>query len=336
MKAVGVKQSLPITEQEALVDIDIPKPSVGENELLIKVTAVAVNPVDTKIRMRVGQADDYKVLGWDAVGVVESKGTQVSGFEIGDRVYYAGDISKPGCNAEYHCVDYRIVGHAPQSLDDLAAAALPLTSLTAWELSFDRLQVNVPSVHKQRCVLIFGAAGGVGSIMIQLLKQLTDVTVIATASRDETQAWVKQLGADYVINHHQDIKQQLEGLPQPTDIALLTHSADYFQTATEVIAPQGRIGIIDDPEEALDIRLMKQKSVSLHWEFMYTRSLFETADISTQRDILNQVAELVNAGKIRSTEGTRLNAMSAATLKEAHQLLESGKAIGKIVLPVAY
>tara|TARA_B100000700_G_scaffold125214_1_gene140206 strand:+ start:2733 stop:3743 length:1011 start_codon:yes stop_codon:yes gene_type:complete len=336
MKAVGVKQSLPITEQEALVDIDIPKPSVGENELLIKVTAVAVNPVDTKIRMRVGQADDYKVLGWDAVGVVESKGTQVSGFEIGDRVYYAGDISKPGCNAEYHCVDYRIVGHAPQSLDDLAAAALPLTSLTAWELSFDRLQVNVPSVHKQRCVLIFGAAGGVGSIMIQLLKQLTDVTVIATASRDETQAWVKQLGADYVINHHQDIKQQLEGLPQPTDIALLTHSADYFQTATEVIAPQGRIGIIDDPEEALDIRLMKQKSVSLHWEFMYTRSLFETADISAQRDILNQVAELVNAGKIRSTEGTRLNAMSAATLKEAHQLLESGKAIGKIVLPVAY
>ncbi len=336
MKAVGVKQSLPITEQEALVDIDIPKPSVGENELLIKVTAVAVNPVDTKIRMRVGQADDYKVLGWDAVGVVESKGTQVSGFEIGDRVYYAGDISKPGCNAEYHCVDYRIVGHAPQSLDDMAAAALPLTSLTAWELSFDRLQVNVPSVHKQRCVLIFGAAGGVGSIMIQLLKQLTDVTVIATASRDETQAWVKQLGADYVINHHQDIKQQLEGLPQPTDIALLTHSADYFQTATEVIAPQGRIGIIDDPEEALDIRLMKQKSVSLHWEFMYTRSLFETADISAQRDILNQVAELVNAGKIRSTEGTRLNAMCAATLKEAHQLLESGKAIGKIVLPVAY
>ena len=336
MKAVGVKQSLPITEQEALVDIDIPKPSVGENELLIKVTAVAVNPVDTKIRMRVGQADDYKVLGWDAVGVVESKGTQVSGFEIGDRVYYAGDISKPGCNAEYHCVDYRIVGHAPQSLDDMAAAALPLTSLTAWELSFDRLQVNFPSVHKQRCVLIFGAAGGVGSIMIQLLKQLTDVTVIATASRDETQAWVKQLGADYVINHHQDIKQQLEGLPQPTDIALLTHSADYFQTATEVIAPQGRIGIIDDPEEALDIRLMKQKSVSLHWEFMYTRSLFETADISAQRDILNQVAELVNAGKIRSTEGTRLNAMSAATLKEAHQLLESGKAIGKIVLPVAY
>ena len=336
MKAVGVKNSLPITEQEALVDIEIPKPSVGDNELLIKVTAVAVNPVDTKIRMRIGQADDYKVLGWDAVGIVENKGKHVSGFEIGDRVYYAGDISKPGCNAEYHCVDYRIVGHAPQSLDDLAAAALPLTSLTAWELSFDRLQLNHPSVHEQRCVLIFGGAGGVGSIMIQLLKQLTDVTVIATASRDETQAWVKQLGADYVINHHGDIKQQLEGLPQPTDIALLPHSGDYFETATEVIAPQGRIGIIDDPEDALDIRLLKQKSISLHWEFMYTRSLFETADISAQRDILNQVSELINNGQIRSTEGTRLNAMSASTLKQAHQLLESGKAIGKIVLPVAY
>ncbi|MGM0525532.1 MAG: zinc-binding alcohol dehydrogenase family protein [Pseudomonadota bacterium] len=334
MKAVGYQKSLAISEPNALLDIELPAPVPGDNDLLVKVTAVAVNPVDTKIRQRVTPDQGYKVLGWDAVGEVLEVGRSVSGFKPGDRVWYAGDITRPGCNAQQQLVDYRIAAKAPATLDDIQAAAMPLTSITAWELLFDRLKLNSNSPHNKRCLLVIGAAGGVGSVMVQLAKQLTDATVVATASRPESKQWVKALGADHVIDHSQPLAAQLDDVTSVTDVALLTHSDQYFDAVADLIAAQGQIGIIDDPTASLDITKLKQKSVSLHWEFMYTRSMFQTEDMAAQGQLLSKVAELVDNNQVRSTLGQNFGPLNAVNLIKAHSAVESGKTIGKIALTV--
>lgn len=337
MRAVGYKESLPAEDPSSLLDITVDDPVPGANDLLVKVKAVAVNPVDTKIRMRMAPESGHKIIGWDAVGEAVSAGDKVTGFKTGDRVWYAGDLTRPGCNAQLQTVDYRIVGKAPENLDDTQAAALPLTSITAWEILFDRLQVDKPSPHNKRTLLIIGGAGGVGSLLIQLAAQLTDVTVIATASRAESQQWVKALGADHVINHYDDLAEQIEsvGASPVTDVACLTHSEQYFAQCMKLMAPQGRFCLIDDPSESIDITLMKQKSISLHWEFMFTRSMFTTADMIKQQELLNHIAKMVEKGQIRSTLGKSFGEMNANNLRKAHQALESQKTIGKIALTVA-
>lgn len=336
MRAVGYQQSLAIEEPKSLEDINIEQPTPGDNDLLVKVKAIAVNPVDTKIRMRVEPETGHKVIGWDAVGEVIETGSHTQGFSVGDRIWYAGDLTRPGCNAQYQAVDHRIASHAPKTLDDTQAAAMPLTTITAWELLFDRLQIDAPSPHEQRNLLIIGGAGGVGSILTQLAIQLTDATVIATASRPESQQWVKALGAHHVIDHSKPLGEQIEklGIGQVTDVACLTHSEQYFEQSMEFMAPQGRFSLIDDPAEPLDISLMKQKSISLHWEFMYTRSMFTTADMAKQRELLQSVANLVDNQQVRSTLGQNFGPMNADNLKRAHAALETHKTIGKLVLTV--
>ena len=260
-------------------------------------------------------------------------GDKVTAFKPGDQVWYAGAIDRPGTNAEYHLVDERIVGRKPQSLSATAAAALPLTTLTAHEMLFDRLRVTDPVPGAAPAVLVIGGSGGVGSITIQLLRALTDLQVIATASRPETQAWVRELGAQHVIDHSQPLPAQITalGIGAPGFVFSTTHTDNYLAQTAELIAPQGRFGLIDDPAD-LNIMPFKQKSVSTHWEFMYTRSLFQTADIARQRDILNEVSALVDAGKVKSTATETLGTINAATLKKAHTILESHKARGKLVL----
>lgn len=333
MKAVAYQQSLRIDQPEALLDVELEAPEPSDNDLLVKVSAVAVNPVDTKVRQRAAPEHGYKVLGWDAVGEVIDMGKNVTGFQPGDRVWYAGDVTRPGCNAQQHVVDYRIAAHAPTSLDDSQAAAMPLTSITAFELLFDRLQLDQHS--NERTLLIIGAAGGVGSVMVQLAKQLTSARVIATASRPESKQWVTALGADLVIDHSAPLAAQLSEQDAVTDVALLTHSDQYFDDVIELIQPQGRIGIIDDPASPLDITRLKQKSLSLHWEFMFTRAMFETHDIAAQGRLLSQISALVDNGQLRSTLGKNMGELNAANLIKAHAEVESGKTIGKIALTVA-
>lgn len=334
MKAVAYQQSLPITHAESLVDVELPDPVAQGHDLLVEVKAVSVNPVDTKVRQRSEPGNgEWKVLGWDAAGVVRSVGPEVHLFKPGDRVWYAGDLMRSGSNSELQIVDERIVGKMPATLDFATAAALPLTGVTAWEMLFDRLEIQLRKQYSEDALLIIGAAGGVGSIMVQLARRLTGLTVIGTASRPETQAWVKQLGAHAVIDHHQGIADELKriGAPQPRYIVSLTHTDQHFPQIVEAIAPQGKVGLIDDPEP-FDVRMLKRKSVSLHWELMYTRSLFATKDMQAQHKILTEMAELVDAGLIRTTVGEHFGLINAANLKRAHALLESGKARGKIVL----
>lgn len=334
MKAIGYYKNLPISDAEALVDLELPKPEATGSDLLVEVKAISVNPVDTKIRNNRPPAKGAAaVLGWDAAGVVTAVGADVSTYAVGDKVWYAGDISRAGTNSEFHLVDERIVGKMPTSLEFEQAAALPLTTLTAYEMLFDRLQVKSPVPSGAKAVLIIGGAGGVGSIAIQLLRALTDLTVIATASREETQAWVKELGAHHVVDHTKPLADQIEalGIGQPSYVFSTTHSDSYIADVAAIIAPQGRYGLIDDPAE-FDIKPFKQKSVSIHWEFMYTRSLFKTEDIARQRDILNEVADLVDAGKVRSTASNQMGEITVENLRRAHELLESGKSKGKLTL----
>lgn len=338
MKAIGFLTTQEGTAAEALTDIEIDRPTPSGRDLLVQVNAVSVNPVDTKVRSRSkGTGGTHQVLGWDAVGEVIAVGEQVTTYQPGDKVWYAGDITRPGANAEYHLVDERIVGKRPVTLSEAEAAAIPLTAITAWELLFDRLNLEqisgddkTPGVR----LLIVGAAGGVGSILIQLAKQLTGATVIGTASRPESQTWVKDLGADYVIDHRQPFSEQLSriGIDNVTHTIGLNHTEDHFDQLIEVLAPQGKFALIDDPEALLDIRKLKQKSISLHWELMFTRSMFETDDMTKQRDLLNRVAELIDAGSIRTTVGAHYGAICAKNLRRAHRDIESGKSIGKIVL----
>jgi zinc-binding alcohol dehydrogenase family protein len=332
MKAIAFTQhGLPIEDPKALMDMDLPKPTPGPRDLLVEVRAVSVNPVDTKIRA--GSATtEPKVVGWDAVGVVREVGSDVTLFQPGDEVFYAGSIVRPGSYSEFHLVDERIVGHKPKSLDNAHAAALPLTSITAWELLFDRLGVQEGGGEGES-LLIIGAAGGVGSILVQLARQLTKMTVIGTASRSETQDWIKQLGAHHVIDHSQPLVAQLEqiGVGQVTHVASLTHTDSHFTQLIEALRPQGRLALIDDPK-TLDVMPMKRKSLSLHWELMFTRSLFETPDMIKQHELLNRVSALVDEGVLKTTLGEHFGTINAENMRRAHAVIESGKARGKIVL----
>jgi NADPH:quinone reductase len=331
MIAVGYQQPGTIDREQSLVDIELPTPTPTGQDLLVEIKAVSVNPVDTKVRRTAQpEAGLWKVLGWDAAGVVRATGPDVTLFKPGDEVFYAGAIDRPGTNAEYHLVDERIVGVKPKTLDWAAAAALPLTAITAWEMLFDRLDVKRSEAG---AILIIGGAGGVGSIAIQIAQQLTDLTVIATASRPETIAWVKKMGADHVIDHALPLDEQVAalGLGAPAFVFSTTQTGQHLDAIAKLIAPQGRLGLIDDPA-TLDINPFKRKSVSVHWEFMFTRSFFNTNDIAEQGKLLNEISRLVDTGVLQTTMTKRYGAIDANQLKQAHAMVESGKAIGKIVL----
>lgn len=334
MKAVGYQKSLPIADDRSLVDTELPKPAPAGRDLLVKVRAVSVNPVDTKMRMRAEPpAGEWRVLGWDAAGVVETAGPDAKLFKAGDAVFYAGTLNRQGTNSEYHLVDERIVGPKPTSLSNAEAAALPLTAITAWEMLFDRLDVKRAVPGAKNAIVIVGGAGGVGSIAIQLARALTDLTVIATASRPETIAWVKQLGAHHVVDHAKPLAAEVAklGIGAPAFVFSTTQTDRHFDQIVEAIAPQGRFGLIDDPD-LIDMRKLKRKSASLHWEFMFTRSMFETADVLEQNKLLTEVSRMVDAGKIKTTLSDTFGTINAANLRRAHALIESGKAKGKIVL----
>jgi zinc-binding alcohol dehydrogenase family protein len=337
MKAIAFTRPLPIEAQDSLVELDLPQPEFGPRDLLVNVRAVSVNPVDTKVRsaQHQGSASDNpgkpRVLGWDAAGVVVAKGAVVAGFDVGDEVYYAGALDRPGSNAEYQAVDERLVGRKPKSIGFAEAAALPLTSITAWELLFDRLGVR--EGESGASLLVSGAAGGVGSILVQLARRLTGLTVVATASRPETVQWVSQMGAHNVIDHTQPLAGQVNGLAVPPVkyIASLTATARNFASLVEVLAPQGKFGLIDSPA-TLDVVPLKRKSASLHWEFMFARSMWQTSDMAEQGRLLNRVSELVDRGELRSTQTQTFGIINVENLKKAHALAESGKAIGKVTL----
>jgi zinc-binding alcohol dehydrogenase family protein len=335
MKAVAYYQSLPADHAEALQDLQLADPTPGPHDLLVMVRAISVNPVDTKIRRGVTPENGAaKVLGWDAAGIVKAVGSEVSLFKPGDKVFYAGAIDRAGANSELHLVDERIVGHMPKSLSFAEAAALPLTAITAWELLFERLQIAEGSHDQGQSLLIVGAAGGAGSILTQLARRLTGLTVIGTASRPETQAWVRELGAHHVIDHNQPLSEELAriGIGQVTHVASLTQTDQHFTQLVEALQPQGRLALIDDPEQPLDIMQLKRKSLSLHWELMFTRSLYQTADMIEQHRLLDRVSGLVDSGVLKTTLGEHFGRIDAANLRRAHALLESGKAKGKIVL----
>ncbi|MDM7982716.1 MAG: zinc-binding alcohol dehydrogenase family protein [Rhizobium sp.] len=335
MRAIGFHTPQPITSETALVDLELPMPEVAGHDLLVEIKAISVNPVDTKVRRnQTPPAGEVRILGYDAAGVVKAVGPDVSLFKPGDEVYYAGAINRPGTNAEYHLVDERIVGLKPKTLSFAQAAALPLTAITAYEALFDRLKVSDPVLGAGRSILITGGAGGVGSIAIQLAKELTDLTVIATASRPETVDWAKSLGADHVINHSKPLAQEFAalGIDPPGFIFSVTHSGQHRLAMAEIVAPMGRICLIDDFPEGFDILAFKQKVVSLHWEFMFSRPVFQTPDMIEQHKLLTHVAELIDAGKIRTTLDTVLGPITAENLREAHRLIESNRTRGKIVL----
>ena len=334
MRAVGIREA---GDASRLEDVELPDPTPEGRDLLVEVRAVSVNPVDTKLRTRQGPAEgeDVKVLGWDVAGVVRRVGPDATAFSVGDEVWYAGSVTRPGANSELHLVDERIVSRKPATLGFAQSAAMPLTAITAWELLFDRLGVQ-RNVGEGRVLLVVGAAGGVGSILVQLAKKLTKLRVVGTASRPESKQWAKDLGADEVIDHTQPLVPQLRelGIEGVELVAALTHTDQHYDQLVEALAPQGRIGIIDDPEGGLDASPLKQKSGSLHWEFMFTRSSFETEDMAEQGRILDLVARLVDDGTLRTTTDgdTEPKPINAANLREAHEFIESHRAVGKVVL----
>ena len=330
MKAISYIDGMDHGFQNPLVDIEKAMPSLKDRDLLVRIKAISVNPVDTKVRRNPVAVGNTRILGWDAVGEVVEVGSSVQHFKVGDQVWYAGDLTRDGSNAEYQAVDERIVSLKPQSLSDAEAAALPLTAITAWEMLFDRFNVDLDQSDN---ILVIGGAGGVGSIAIQLLKAKTNLKVIATASREETKAWVKSLGADYVIDHTEDLNTQIKalGLDAPRYIFSTNQTHTYLPQISKLIAPQGKFGLIDDPK-SLDIGEFKSKSVSVHWEFMFTRSMFNTTDIEQQSQLLHQVAELVDNHRIKTTLNQTLGKINAKNLKLAHELIETGRAKGKIVL----
>ncbi|HSI47385.1 MAG TPA: zinc-binding alcohol dehydrogenase family protein [Ideonella sp.] len=333
MKAIGYRQNLPADHAEALLDLELPTPEPGPRDLLVRVKAISVNPVDAKVRKGSAPAEGQaRVLGWDAVGSVEAVGPAVTKFKPGDRVYYAGAINRPGANSELHAVDERITALAPASLDDTQAAALPLTTITAYELLFDRLRVAKGGGAGQT-LLVIGGAGGVGSILIQLARQLTQLRVVATASRPETRQWCLDLGAHAVIDHSKPLAAELlaAGEGQVDFVAALTQTTHHYPQIIEALKPQGAIGCIDDMD-GLDAMKLKTKALSLHWELMFTRPMFETPDMQRQGELLAEVAQLVDAGRIRTTVNENFGSINAANLKRAHALIESGRALGKIVL----
>ncbi|GAA4451584.1 zinc-binding alcohol dehydrogenase family protein [Novipirellula rosea] len=331
MKAIGYTQAGPIDAADSLVEVEAETPELRPHDLLVEVRGVSVNPVDVKVRENQQPDSGTKIIGYDAAGVVQQVGSEVSKFKVGDEVFYAGDITRPGTNAELHAVDERIVGKKPKSLGFAEAAGFPLTSITAWELLFDSLAVKEGDGNGES-LLVIGGAGGVGSILIQLAKQLTGLTVVATASRPETVRWVQKMGADHVINHRESLVDQLKALKlEPRYVASLTGTAGHFPAIIELIKPRGHVAFIDDPE-TLDIKSGKPKALSFSWEFMFARSMFQTDDIEKQHQLLNRVSELVDDGTLISTVNNNLGKISVDSLKKAHAEQESSRAIGKNVL----
>lgn len=332
MKAFAITQSDAAgNNTQFLQQIELPMPVATGHDLLIEVKAVSVNPVDTKVRAGFSGSAP-RVLGWDAVGIVKSVGDAVTLFTPGDEVWYAGALGRPGSNSEFQLVDERIVAHKPRTLDNASAASLPLTAITAWELLFDRLGVPENGGEGQT-LLIVGAAGGVGSILTQLAAKLTKMTVIGTASREQSRLWVTRNGAHHVIDHTKSLKEELKrvGMTAVTHVASLNNTDQHYAALIEVLAPQGKLALIDDPE-TLDARPLKVKSISLHWEFMFTRSMFETSDIIKQHQLLTRIADLIDEKVIHSTLGDHYGAITAENLQRAHEHLETGRAVGKIVL----
>ncbi len=333
MKTVALTHYLPVEDPNAFLDVELPRPEASGRDLLVSVKAVSVNPVDTKIRRSKDTVEDPpRVLGWDASGIVEAVGPDVTLFETGDEVYYAGDITRPGSNAEFQLVDERIVGLKPKSLGFAEAAALPLTTITAYESFFDRLGIDRDGADTGQSVLIIGAAGGVGSIGIQLVKA-AGLVVVATASRPETESWVRELGADHVVNHRQPMVEQVRDLGfQYVDHIAIFNDMRHWETAVELIRPQGAIVTIDSPDLPMPMGGMKTKAASLHWEFMFARAMFETPDMIEQHNLLTHVAREIDAGRIRTTLSDVLTPISAENIRAAHALIETGTAKGKIVV----
>lgn len=334
MKAIGFRTSLPITDENSFIAFETEKPLANGKNLLVKVAAIAVNPVDFKVRQNSAKdivLETPKIIGWDAVGTVEAVGDQVSLFKVGDEVYYAGDINKAGSNAEYQLIDERIVGKKPKTLTIEEAAAMPLTALTAWEILFDRLRIN--EKDKGKTILIIGGAGGVGSIAIQLAKKIAGLTVIATASRPETVTWCKEQGADHVLNHKDLVNEVHQAGFQYVDFILDFVDANfYWDIMVELIKPQGHIASITGSATPIALNKLKNKSATFSWELMYTRSSFETEDMIEQHHILNKVADLLDQGVLKTTLKETLIGLSADNLKKAHQQLENGTTIGKIAI----
>ena len=334
MKAIGYNEAGAIDRADSLLDLEVPAPEAGARDIIVRVKAVSVNPVDVKVRGSSARSGaSPRVLGFDASGIVEAVGSDVTLFEVGDEVFYAGDLTRPGTNAELHAVDERIVGHKPKSLNWAEAAAMPLTAITAWELLFDRLKAPYGSKKTGGTILVINGAGGVGSILIQLARRLTGLTVIATASRPETIDWVKKMGAHVVIDHHKPLDEELArvGHPEVNYVAGLTASDKYLPIFPQIVAPQGHIALIDDPK-SFDIVPLKRKAITVAWELMFTRSMYSTPDMIEQHKLLEEVSHLVDAGVLQTTLTRTLAPINAANLKEVHAIVESGKAIGKTVL----
>jgi NADPH2:quinone reductase len=334
MKAVGFLKSLPITHADSLIDVELPDPAPLTNDLLVAVEAISINPADAKRRLRTAvdkPHDEPFILGLDAVGIVQETGDGVTGFKVGDRVWYAGDANRPGSCASLQCVDQRVASLAPTSVAPECAASLPLTSLTAWEMLFDRLQVPVNETHAS--LLIIGGAGGVGSITAQLARKLTGLNVIATASRPETSEWCREMGAHEVVNHRDLVANMHKaGLESADFIVQYADTAQHWDAMCELVSPQGKIGTIVETDEKLDISALQGKSAALCWELMFTRTLFQTSDMYKQGQILARMASLVDDGTVRTTQSRVLNGLSAKTLKEAHAIIEKGTMIGKLVI----
>lgn len=339
MKAVGVRQVLPLEDPDSFEEVDLPTPTPAGRDLLVRVRAVAVNPVDTKVRSSLqGVLPEPRILGWDAAGVVEAVGGEVSLFSVGDEVYYAGCITRPGCDAEYHLVDERIVGPKPRTLSFEEAAALPLTTLTAWEALFHRMRIEPPRSHDapRRQLLILGGAGGVGSIAIQLASHVGGLDVLATASRPESAEWCRSLGAVEVLDHSQPLRQELSrvGLRDVDFILCLNRTEDYIAAMADAIRPQGTVCTIVETRggQPVDMNVFQSKSVTFCWELMFTRPMFRTPDMQAQHGILDEVSRLVDATVLRTTLKTSLGVLGPETLRQAHQQIETGSTLGKIVL----
>eukprot|EP01067_Filipodium_phascolosomae_P007062 Filipodium_phascolosomae@DN5573_c0_g1_i1.p1 len=334
MKAIGYTSAGPITEENALVEFEADKPTVGDRDLLVEVKGVSMNPVDVKVRAAMGPESGKKVIGYDAAGVVKEVGKDVKKFKVGDEVFYAGDLTRPGTNSELHAVDERIVGKKPKSVGFPEAAGFPLTSITAWEILFDSFRLKEGD-GKDEAILIIGGAGGVPSMLIQLAKKLTKMTVIATGSQPKSIEWVKKMGADHVINHRESLSAQMKELAIiPKYVASLNGTSGHIKSIIELIKPRGHIAIIDDPKDLdlAQIRDFKLKALTFSWEFMFTRSMYQTADMEKQHDLLNRVSELVDEKKLISTVTNNLGKMSAETMIKAHKEQEGGRVIGKNVL----
>jgi zinc-binding alcohol dehydrogenase family protein len=328
MRAIGAVGGLPIDDEGSVVELELPVPSLRPRDVLVRVQAVSVNPVDTKLRAGMAAGDAPRVLGFDAAGVVEATGPQVTTLEVGDEVWYAGDVERPGSNAELQAVDERIVAERPGTLDYAQAAALPLTTITAWEALFDRLRLDPESAGT---LLVLGGAGGVGSILIQLATLIPGLRVIATASRRESRDWVAGLGAHAVIDHHDLVNEGLRAAPDGVDYLFSTNSQGNVDAFAQLLNPFGHVVAIDDPE-GLDLTPLKRKSIAWHWQFMFTRPIFETDDMQEQKRLLARVATLVEQGRIRSTATQTIEDFSPAGLRRAHALVQSGRMTGKVVV----